>query len=277
LLVLLAACLHAGWNALLKLGNDRLLTMTLIIGVGGAAALPLLPFLPVPAAASWPFLLLSAALHLGYFFFLIKAYRDGDLGHVYPVARGVAPLLVAGGAALLAGERLSALGVCGIVLASGGIASLAFLGGRGPLGGDSRKAYCYALATGGFIAAYTLSDGFGVRLSGNAIGYIAWLFFLSAAALGAATLAARGGQLFAYTRRYWRPGLVGGVMCALAYGIVIWALDEAAMAFVSALRETSVVFAALLSAFLLKEAFGPGRLLAAAAVAAGVALLHLSA
>ena len=276
LLVLLAALLHAGWNALLKLGNDRLLTMTLIIGVGGAAALPLLPFLPFPAGASWPFLLLSAALHLGYFFFLIKAYRDGDLGHVYPVARGIAPLLVAGGAAVLAGENLPPLGVCGIVLASAGIGSLAFLGGKGTAG-SAGKAYLYALATGAFIAAYTLSDGFGVRRSGGVLGYIAWLFFISAVALTIAALLARRGALASYTRRYWRPGLAGGAMCAVAYGSVIWALGEAPMAFVSALRETSVIFAALFSALLLKEAFGVGRLLAAVTVAAGVALLHLAA
>ena len=281
LLVLLAAVLHAGWNAVLKLGDDRLLTMTVIIGVGGVIALPILPFLAFPAVAAWPFLLLSAGLHLGYFFFLIKAYRDGDLSHVYPVARGVAPLIVAGGAALLAGERLSLLGSLGILFASGGIASLAFLGGRGAARDGAaalaaRKAYLFALATGGFIASYTLADGFGVRLAGSALGYIGWLFVISAAALALAAAVLRRGALITYTARYWRPGLFGGVLCALAYGIVIWALGEAPMAFVSALRESSVVFAALLGCFLLKESFGPGRLLAALSVAAGVALLHLA-
>ena len=281
LLVLLAAVLHAGWNAVLKLGNDRLLTMTVIIGVGGLVALPFLPFLPFPEAASWPFLLLSASLHMGYFFFLIKAYRDGDLSHVYPVARGIAPLIVAAGAALLAGERLSWLGILGILFASGGIASLAFLGGRGADRGSAvaqaaRKSYLYALATGAFIAAYTLADGFGVRLAGSALGYIGWLFVISAAALAVPAVLLRRGAVLSYTARYWRPALAGGVMCALAYGIVIWALGESPMAFVSALRETSVVFAALIGCLLLKESFGPGRLLAASAVAAGVALLHLA-
>lgn len=288
LLVLLAAFLHASWNAVLKMGEDRLLTTTVIMGVGGLAVLPFLPFLAFPAAASWPLLLLSVALHLGYFFFLIKAYQDGDLSHVYPVARGVAPLIVAGGAAVFAGERLTAVGTLGIILASGGIASLAFLGGRGGDGGGgkgaaqgetdpaaARRAYFFALGTGAFIASYTLADGFGVRLSGAAISYIAWLFFISGATLALVTVFFRRGGLATYTRRYWRPGLLGGVMCALAYGIVIWALGDNPMAFVSALRETSVVFATLIGCFVLKEAFGLGRLLAALTVAAGVALLQL--
>jgi drug/metabolite transporter (DMT)-like permease len=279
--VLLAAVLHAGWNAVLKMGDDRLLTITVIIGVGGIIALPFLPFVAFPAAASWPFLLLSAGLHLGYFCFLVKAYRVGDLSHVYPVARGVAPLIVAVGAAGLAGETLAPLGIAGLLCASGGIASLAFLGGKG-LGGDgsaaaaARKAFLFALGTGAFIAAYTLADGFGVRRAGSAAGYIAWLFLVSAIGLGALTALLRRGELPSYVARYWRPGLAGGVMCATAYGIVIWALGESPMAFVSALRETSVVIAALIGCLVLKESFGRGRLLAATSVAAGVALLYLA-
>ncbi|MDH3473133.1 MAG: EamA family transporter [Rhodospirillales bacterium] len=274
LLVLLAALLHAGWNALVKAGEDRLLTMALVIGVGAAGAALALPFVAPPAPASWPFLLLSAAIHIGYFFFLLQAYRVGDLSHVYPVARGAAPLLVAAGAALFAGESLSLGQLAGLILASLAIASFAFEGGWSGL--REPGPFAFALAVALFISAYTVSDGLGVRASGSPAGFIAWLFVIDGFPLLLYALVVRRGRVGPYLRGHWRNGVIGGVMCAAAYALVIWALASSAMAFVSALRETSVVFAVLIGWLLLGESFGARRLAAAALVAAGIVVMNLA-
>lgn len=271
-LVLLAAALHAGWNAVVKTAGDRVAAMALVMGTGAAAAAMALPFVPVPAAASWPFLLLSAAIHIGYFFFLLQAYRVGDLSHVYPVARGAAPLLVAGGAALLAGESLAAGALVGLVLASAAIASFAFDGGAVRL--RDPRPFAFALMTALFIGSYTLTDGLGVRASGAPHGFIAWLLAIDGLPLILYCAAARRGRLGAALRPRWRRGVAGGVMCAGAYALVIWALESAPMAHVSALRETSVVFAVAIGSLLLGEPFGRRRLGAAALTAAGIAIMH---
>jgi drug/metabolite transporter (DMT)-like permease len=274
-LVLAAAVMHAGWNALIKKGEDRLLTLAFVIGGGAAAAFLALPFVTPPAPESWVYLGLSMVTHVGYFFFLLQAYRVGDLSHVYPIARGAAPLMVAAGAAVFAGETLGPLAVVGLVLASAAIASLAFERGDVIADHDVRPVL-YALATGGFIAAYTVIDGLGVRASGNAIGYILWLFFLDGMPMVGYALWVRRGAVLPYFRTYWRQGLGGSVLATLAYGVVIWALGEGAMAAVSALRETSVVFAAVIGSVMLGEPFGRPRVIAAALVAAGIATLHLA-
>lgn len=274
LLVLLAAALHAGWNAVVKGSEDRVLTMATVIGVGAVLVVPLLPIVAPPAPQSWGFLLLSAALHVGYFFFLLQAYRVGDLSHVYPVARGTAPLLVAAGAALVASESLGAPALVGLCIASGAIASFALDGGRTKL--RDPRPILYGLGTALFISAYTINDGLGVRLSGSPLGYIAWLFFIDGFPLVFYAVATRRDRILPYLRANWRFGLVGGTMCACAYGLVIWALGQGFMAGVSALRETGVVFAVLIGSRLLNEPFGRKRLVAAALVAFGLALLHLT-
>lgn len=273
-LVLLAAVLHATWNAVIKAGADRVLTMALVIGVGAVLALPVLPFVTAPAAPSWPYLLLSVAIHIGYFFFLLQAYRVGDLSQVYPVARGTAPLLVAGGGALLAGEALRLGQLAGLVLASLAIASFAF--GSGRLEAPSLKPFAYGFATALFIGSYTVTDALGVRASGSPLGFIAWLFLLSGLPLLAYARVARPGALRPYARKHWKPALAGGLVCALAYALVIWALTLGAMVYVSALRETSVVFAVLIGWLLLGEPFGGRRVAAAVLAALGIAILHLA-
>lgn len=273
LLVLCAALLHAGWNALIKAGEDRLMTMALVIGVGALAAAPTLPFVVPPAPESWVFLLLSATLHVGYFFFLLQAYRVGELSHVYPVSRGTAPLLVAVGAAFFAGETIGLVQLCGLVLASLAIASFAIEGG-GDLSRDPRP-FLFGLGVAAFISAYTVTDGLGVRASGSPAGFIAWLFVIDGLPLVLYACLARRGRVLAYLRAHWRPGVIGGLMCAAAYGLVIWALDDGAMAFVSALRETSVVFAVLLGWVLLGESLGIRRTMAALLVVAGIAIMNL--
>jgi len=273
-LVLISAVLHAGWNALVKSGADRLLTMATVIGTNAAVALVLLPFVAAPAPASWPYLGLSAIIHIGYFVFLLQAYRVGDLSQVYPVARGAAPLMVAGGAALFAGEALSPLALGGLVLVSLAIGSFAFEGGRAGI--KNSKPLLLAFATACFISGYTITDGLGVRASGSPLGFIAWLLLIDGLPLTVYALVVRRGRTVPYLRVHWKRDVAGGLMCALAYGLVIWALSLGAMAYVSALRETSVIFAVLIGWILLGEPFGRRRIAAAILVGFGIAIMHLA-
>ncbi|HSS66386.1 MAG TPA: DMT family transporter [Gammaproteobacteria bacterium] len=273
-LVLLAALFHASWNALVKTSGDRLAVLAMVNGVGSVFAMLALPFVEVPARESWIYLGASIVLHSGYYFFLIGAYRVGDLSHVYPLARGLSPLLVAGAAAVFAGETLAFVAFVGVLLACAGIVSLSFDGGL-PWRSD-RRPLLFALGTAVFIAAYTIVDGIGVRAAGSVSGYIAWLFALDAIPIVLVACLLRRRELRWTLRTEWKNGVVGGVLALAAYGLVIWAMSLAAMAAVSALRETSVIFAALIGTVLLKERFGKLRLSAAALVAAGVVLMNLA-
>ncbi|CAJ0708528.1 hypothetical protein R1479_00502 [Ralstonia mannitolilytica] len=262
-LVLCAALLHASWNALLKSGTDRLRAITLMTLASGVAAVPMAIALPLPAPAAWPYVAVSAVLHVGYNVFLARAYRFGEFGQVYPIARGSSPLLVTVGAALFAGEMPGAIALTGVVLVSGGILSLA-RGRKADVGSTLA-----ALATGVFIACYTVCDGIGARVAGNANAYSAWLFMLD-------------GLPMVLLYRVWKGPLNidvrdadtlrafgGGVVSLAAYGIVIWAVTLAPMGPVSALRETSVVFAALLGRVFLKESLTARRLSACSVIALG--------
>jgi len=271
LLVLAAAVMHAAWNALAKSGGDKLAVFAVTQAAGTLAAAAVLPLMPPMAAAAWPFVLASAVLHNGYFFFLMKAYQNGDLGHVYPLARGSAPLLVAGLAAALAAETPTAGGLVGIALVSAGIAGLAHAGGRGP---TVVKAALLAFATGLAIAAYTVVDGLGVRASGAPLAYAAWLFLLSGVPFAAATVAVRRRTLGRDLGLAWRRGAVAGLLAALGYAVVLYAMSRGALAYVAALRETSVLFAALIGALALGEPFGTRRIAAAAVIAAGLVVLQ---
>lgn len=271
-LVLLAAVFHASWNALVKVNGDRLTVMALITGGSGLICLPLLPFLPPPDPASWPYLGLSVLWHVGYQLFLLQAYRHGDLGHVYPIARGAAPLLVLGLAFLVAGESVGAGQVAAIIVMAAGIISLAFRGGP-PLKDDPRPVL-YALGTAVFIASYTVTDGSGARLTGSPHSYTVWLFALNAVPMTAIVVAVRGRDTLAACRRHWRHGLAGGALSLAAYWLVIWALTLGPMGPVAALRETSVIFAAVIGAVFLRESFGRFRIAAAGLVAVGILLLR---
>lgn len=271
ILVLTAAFMHASWNAIVKIDDDRLVTMAVMIGTTGLLAPLLLLLGPAPAAESWPYIVLSALLNNAYFLFLIEAYRVGDLSHAYPLARGSAPLLVAGFAALFAGEYLSARELAGVAIVSGGIIALMAVGKRGLKGGW--RSIVYPLLTGLMIAAYTVVDGIGVRLSGSPAGYIGWLFMLSPLPLVAITLILRRRAAAAFLRAGWHRPVLGGCLNMGSYGLSIWALSIGAMAHVSALRETSVIIAALIGTCLLKEPLGFHRVLASIAVAFGVVLI----
>ena len=271
-LVLGAALLHASWNALVKTGDDPFVRLAVVNLVAGLCALPILFVVAPPAVVSWPFLFASIVIHHGYYLALAYGYRHGDLSHVYPIARGIAPPLVALIAWAFAGESPGALGLVAILVISGGILSLAVtddgrLASLKPLG--------FALATGVTIAGYTLADGLGGRRSGAVLGYIAWLFAIDAlpfALLVAWRYRTRLGEALS---RAWRPAAIGGVLAAAAYGLVIWAMTRAPMAQVSALRETSVIMAALIGTRLLREPFGTRRIFAASLVALGVVLLQI--
>ncbi|HEX5077649.1 MAG TPA: EamA family transporter [Geminicoccaceae bacterium] len=271
-LVLLAAMLHASWNALVKVGGDPFVRLAVLNVASGLCALPLLFLLAVPAAASWPFLLGSVAIHFAYFVTLAYGYRSGDLSYVYPIARGIAPPLVAVGAWLTAGESPGPLGALAILVISGAIASLALTPGRRLM---PPTAVWFALATGLSIAGYTVCDGLGGRAAGDVLAYIAWLFVLNAVPFALIVGLRRRRDLARQLGSGWRAPVVGGVFAVAAYGLVIWAMSRAPMASVSALRETSVVMAALIGTRLLREPFGTRRVVAASVVALGVVLLEI--
>jgi len=273
-LVLLAAFLHAAWNALVKAGRDRLVVLTIANGTGVLVALSIAPFVPLPLPQSWPFLLASVVLHTGYYFFLIRAYRVGDLSHVYPLARGLSPVLVALLAAMFANEIPSPLGLVGVLLACAGITSLAFDAGP-PWRGD-RRPLAYAAGTAVFIATYTLADGMGVRRAGEALPYIVWLMILDGIPIIGFTTYVRRHQLAAALTSNWRAGCTSGLLQFGAYALVIWAMSLGTMASVSALRETSVIFAALIGALVLKERVGALRISAAILVALGIVLMRVA-
>lgn len=273
-LVLLAALLHATWNALVKTGGDRFAVMTLTMVSASLFGLVVVPFVPLPAPASWPFLFASVVLHQFYFATLVLAYGHGDLSQVYPIARGTAPLLIALGAWLVAGEDLILLQAAGLMIVSGGLISLAWRGRPGMPA--ERTAVSLALLTSLWISLYSICDGLGVRRAGVDLSYIAWLFVLCGVPILAVACWRRRGRLSDLTRIYGRLGLGAGLVTALAYGLVIWALGRAPMAHVVTLRETSVLFATVIGALVLKEPFGRQRITAAAIIVLGVALLHLS-
>ena len=267
-LVLGSALLHASWNVLLRSGADRLWSITVMSLVSGLAAALAVGFLPAPAVASWPFAALSGALQVGYCLALVWAYEKGELGQVYPIARGAAPLLVALGAAVFAHERLSPLALAGLALVSCGIVGLSL--GRQRL---HVHATLLALASGGFIAGYMVCDGIGVRLSGQPFGYFAWMSLAQAAPMPFVYFAIRRRWPSVAPDREAAKAVGGGLISIIAYGVVVWAMAGAQMAKVSGLRETSILFAAILAALFLKERFTLRRGICAGLISAGAILL----
>ncbi|MGE0241051.1 MAG: EamA family transporter [Parvibaculaceae bacterium] len=274
LAVLLAALLHASWNLLVKLDLDRFLALLLISCVMGLMGLVMLAVFPWPAMASAPYFITSGILHTGYNMFLARSYRTGDLSQVYPIARGTAPLLTFIGAWALAGETVAGLGTLGILLLVGGIWLTARPGAQS-IRLDGMTLF-FALGTSGFIAAYTIVDGFGARLSGSASAYAGMLFVLDALFMIAAALLTRGPKAFLQILPSWKSGTAGAALSAGAYWIVIWAMSLAPIAAVAALRETSILFVMLMSAVVLKEKVTGLRLLGAALIVLGAVALRLS-
>jgi drug/metabolite transporter (DMT)-like permease len=276
LLILLAAVMHAGWNVMIKIGNDAFLNMALVVGLGGLIGLAFTPFVDFPEPASWIWLFGSCVFHLGYYTFLVMAYRHGELSQVYPIARGSAPPLVALSSWLLYSQTLNPLQVAGVAAISVGILTLA---ADKPVDRAQKwEAIGFGLLTGLTIMGYTICDGQGIRHAGDTeqeqLGYIVWLFVLDTPLFLVYALWQRGGEVRSFMARNWKLGLCGAALSIGAYGIAIMAMKFGEFAHVSALRETSVIFAALMSAYLLKERFRKRRYLSVTLVALGAVLLH---
>jgi len=271
---LIAAALHAGWNALLKLRVEPRIATTLLGIAGGMVALPICFFVPLPEPVAWWFIGASAIIHLVYFQALGMAYETGDLGQVYPLARGSAPLLTAMGMSFV-GEPIGLIAWIGVGLLAFGVLALSLKGGRVSTHIEVR-AVGFALLTALTIGAYTIVDGLGARSAGHVGAYVGWTFVTSAVVLVAYGFHRWGsGLVVAFRGSAWQL-LLGGCMSVGAYGIALWAMTKAPIAIVGAMRETSVLFAALIGVVLLGEPLLKLRIIAGALVLAGVVLLRLA-
>jgi drug/metabolite transporter (DMT)-like permease len=269
LLPILAAVLHAVWNALVKTAGDRLVTLGFIAFTNVLVGLALLPFVDPPSQASWAFIAVSMLVKYAYYAFVNLAYRVGDLSLVYPLARGFAPLAVTVGAAVLAGEYLSLPSLTGVLIACLGISSLA-IAGIGRLH-DSLPIWL-AIGTGLTIAVYTVCDGLGIRVSDSPFGFIAWIYILELPVVLAILWLRRHGLAQALAS-HWRYGSLAGLCAVVAYALVLIASLYAPLSIVSALRETSVIIAAMIGTLLLGERPWQDRVAASIFVAGGVALM----
>ena len=274
LAVLFAAACHAGWNALIKVGLDPLSTTTLISIGSGVVALVFLPLVGVPALAAWPWLAASVVIHLVYFASLIESYRTGDLGQVYPIARGSAPLMTAGATTIFIGEKLSLIGWTGIFALVAGVLLLSARGGR-ELAQIDRRAIGFAFFTALTICAYSVMDGVGARLSANPNAYSLWLFVGIAIVMLPYAIYRDGPDVVPAMQRFWRRGFAGGALQVLSYGIAIWAMTVAPIAIVATLRETSVLFGAVIAVVVLKEPLRAVRIAAACLIVCGLILIRL--
>lgn len=275
LLVLLSALLHASWNAFLHLSDDRVWLLGimsipyLVVSSVGVVVLPL------PAPASWPYIAASVVLEFAYCLSLIRAYRSGDFGQIYPIARGLSPLLVFIGALVFAHEALKPLAAAGVALVSAGIVSLAFRRGM-HFSGESVP---FALLTGFFIASYSVVDGIGARLAGNGFSYVMWVYLLWNVPQFLLVWHWRGGAAGLFGSRAQRPqvfkGMLAGVLALVAYALVIEAFRYLPIAMVSALRELSSIFAVLIGWLFMHETLSRRRVMACALVTVGAILIRL--
>lgn len=267
--VLLSAVVHAGWNALIKGRTDPLTASVGLSSTWAILGIALIPVVPLPAPQAWPWLAGSVAIHLGYLSAMVLAYRVGDLSLVYPLMRGLPPIGVTALAALWLGEWPAPAAALGLSLVIGGVVVLVR---RRP----QTSVLVPALGAAGCITAYTVADGVGVRASGSVVGYLVWLATLQGGLFAAGALLLGGRPLAQAAARRWRVGLASGILSMGGYLVALWAMGQAPIAVVAALRETSVVFAALIGAVWLSEPLGIRRGIAAALVASGAIVLRLS-
>jgi drug/metabolite transporter (DMT)-like permease len=277
LAVLVAAVTHATWNAIAHGIKDQVLAFGLIGAGGIAVAVPLVVLAPFPLGRCWPYLAGSVFIHVFYNLLLMRSYRYGQFGQVYPLARGTSPLVVTALAAVFAAERPSVPQVLGVLVISCGLALLVLAGRRPPSGSaPSRAALVAAGATGLTIASYTTVDGLGVRLSGSSLGYIGWLMLLESLCVPTWALVRRRREVASgVSRRVLLSGLLAGALSVLAYGLVLWAQTRGALAPIAALRETSVIFGAVIGTVVFREPFGRWRIGATVLVVIGVLLLNV--
>ena len=274
LAVIAAAAMHAAWNALVKVRTDRFASISITALGMALVAIPVLPFIDVPQPAVWPWIIASVIIHVGYRLFLIMAYNAGDLAQTYPLARGAAPLMTAVGAIFLVHEVPGPIAILGILLLSGGTLLMSLRGGL--LGQLNGRAVGYALATSVFISGYTLVDGNGARLASTASSYAAWLFFCDGISSMVIGFYYRGKGLLAVIAREWKTGFMAGALSAGSYWIAMWAMTKAPIASVAALRETSIVFAMIISVFIIGEKMTAWRVTAAACIVAGAIALRMA-
>jgi drug/metabolite transporter (DMT)-like permease len=277
LAVLLAALLHASWNAMIKGGSDVLLDTAAIVAGASVVAFPFLFVVELPAAASWPYIIASIVTHLAYYFFMVNAYRSGELSLVYPLMRGVAPLITALLGIVWLRETPVLVGWIGMVMISFGVIALALRPRNGsPVLVGHGRAVGFALSNAAVIAIYTIIDGTGARLAGNAWSYIVWLFVLDAIPFSIYMVATRRSSFLKELERRRASGLLGGGLSAAAYAISVWAMTKAPVALVASLRETSVLFATLIGARILREHLSPRRWIGVGAVVLGIVALKAS-
>lgn len=266
-LVILSAIAHAVWNALVKSAGDRALTMVAIRTVGMMLGLVALPFVDWPAPESWKWLAVTAVVMFAYYALLVRSYGVGDMSVVYPLARGLAPVLTTIAAFLVIGEALSTGQIAAVVMISIGIMALSFGAGA------SRAAVGFALATGVSVATYSFFAGLGVRAAGTVLGFQACLEIVTGFGMLCYGVVARRADLLGYARRHGAVGLFAGVVSVLGFLAYLVAARSLPLGPVSALRETSVIFGAVLGTIVLKEGFGPRRIAAAVLVTVGIVLL----
>jgi len=282
LAVLLGAMLHASWNALVKSSGDKQLDIALVHFLGALVSLPLLGLVGLPPVEAWPYLVGSLAIHVAYYITLNGAYQHGELGSTYPIMRGSAPLLVALGSSTVLGEALTPAAWLGVAAITLGVLLVGLARPAEAL--HHRRAIGFALANALVIAAYTFVDGSGVRITvaggHSAASYVVLLFVLDGIPYPALVFAQRSAAgrraIAAYARQRWPLATLGGLASLGSYGIALWAMTRAPVAAVSALRETSVLFATALSVWVLKERFGVQRASGAVVIVAGVIALRLS-
>ena len=272
LIVLFAALMHAVWNAVVKGATDRTISLGFVALGHTLPAILVAPLVPLPDPSLWPYIAASTVTHWGYYYLLNTGYRLGDLSLVYPVARGIAPLLVALPALIWLDEMLPLTAWAGLLCISGGILFIG-LGRKGTA--PALPALTVAVLTGSAIALYTLVDGVGVRLADQAVTYIIWLFIGEGLAVFYILLP-RMQRVKAQSNRQLMLAFTGGLLSALAYALALYAKTKAPLGLVSALRETSVIFAALIGVYWFGEGPVRTRLCAAAVVAAGIILLSLA-
>ncbi|MEN9768868.1 MAG: hypothetical protein RLZZ180_498 [Pseudomonadota bacterium] len=270
-LVLTGALLHASWNALVKSSSDKTLDTALIHVLCSVLALPVLLVVGLPPLHVWPYVLASLVIHVGYYFALAGALKHGELGLAYPLMRGTAPLLVAIGSFVFLGEAVRPLGWLGIVMVCAGVLMLGMSAGLL----KHRKAVLFALSNAVLIAIYTVVDAQGARLSGHVGQYVALLFVLDGWPFAVLVYLQRKGQVWEYARARWPLATFGALASLGSYSIALWAMTVAPVALVAALRETSVLFAVILGAWLLRERWTRWRVIGASTIVCGVVALRL--
>lgn len=273
-MILCAAFIHAAWNALVKANGDRLTLIKIMSLTQLIFSLFLLPFFPVPARDAWPYLIASSFVTTGYILFLAQAYRSGDLSHVYPLARGIAPLIVAAVSMAFLGEQLGQASQIAILFIGLGTTSLSLT--RGVEGLRDIRMVGFALGAGGFIATYTLLDGLGARASGTAHGYMVWVSVVASAFIVAAVTWLQRGVSAPVARRTRIAGIMSGLTSYASSWTIIWAMTMVPIPLVSALRETSIIFAVAIGVIFLKERLNLAKLVSISATLIGTTILKFS-